>query len=183
MSIGLKEYNRRLEQLVGVTAQILNEEAVFPAANRLNGKIINRVTIEGKRSDGTSIGTYSKKPMYATKEQFVRTGSFKPQGKKGKKKSMKSMYLPEGYFQLRQIQGRETRFKNYYYTGDLVQSFRTFKEGQTTVIGFNSEKQYLKRKGLQEKDGKVWYASQNEMSDYNKEVVEISKEVLAKPFL
>ena len=77
----------------------------------------DRIFGRGEMSDGSKIGDYSTKPSYFTKDSFIRANAFKPQGKKNKGnfkngEQRKSMYLPGGYSEFRDIQGRENEFVN-----------------------------------------------------------------------
>lgn len=179
------EYRERLVRLKEAANQKAAEKIIVPAANRLLGTIRNRIQVEGENSNGQQIGQYSQKPMYAGREEFVKKGAFKPVGKSGKKKAPpnKTMYLPGGYKQLRDIQGRPTGKKNYTYTGDLMASYIMQKTAKGVLLGLNSELQAKKRQGLQKQDGKVFYAQKEEIDNYNKEVSEqanlLTKEILS----
>lgn len=83
-----------------------HEKALFLAASTTHAAQLDRIFNEGKKSDGSPIGTYSAKPMLATKDQFRKTSAFKATQiesqeisytKKGKvrkgKKSKKDMYI------------------------------------------------------------------------------------------
>jgi hypothetical protein len=114
------------------------KEVTFPVATVMADKMRQRVFQRGIDGNDSKIGSYSTTPMYATKATF-KGGGFSPQGKNAKKTSSgklakgsknksggevrKSMYLPGGYKQLRQVQGMETSFVNLQYTGLLFTDF------------------------------------------------------------
>ena len=132
---------------------------VFPVATATFDKYRQRLFGQGVKGDGTKTGRYSTKPMYASKSAFRNTGGFKPQGKvgKGKKKNgqpYKSMYLPQGYKQLRSVQGLETTFVDLQYTGDLFTDFSKLKiVNDSVVAGVSREINKKKISGLSKRFG------------------------------
>ncbi len=101
-----------------------NAKLVYAAATHALDSLRQRLYIKGISGGGAQTGKYSTEPFYASKKQFKKGGSFSARGKtgKGKKKNgqeRKTMYLPNGYKELRQIQGYESNFVNIQYTGDL----------------------------------------------------------------
>lgn len=187
----LTEYTDRLTKEFGLVGGDLAAYTIVPNANRLLATIKNRIMREGKNTADTQIGTYSTKPIYATREQFVRKSAFKP-GKKayiatsqrllvdkktggfkgGKitqnvvKERMKTMYLREGYKELRSIQGLETDFVNATYSGDLMRSYVMYQDAQTAILGLNSQFQKLKREGLEKRFGVFFKGTQQELAAY-----------------
>ena len=87
------------------------------------------------------------------------------------------MYLPQGYKQLRDIQGRPTGKMNFTYSGDLLASYVMQKTAKSVLLGLNSEEQAKKRLGLQKRFGKVFYAQKEEIAEYSKEVTEQAKKL------
>lgn len=175
---------RNMQQKVG---QLAVEDVVVPAANKMVASIIQRNANEGRNTDGSKRQGYSNTPMYASQQQFVAKGSFSAQGKTGNKTKKngqpnQSMYLPGGYEQLREIQGRRTDIKNYEYTGDLLNDFNLESQPNQNkvLIGFRSEAQSKKRLALETKFGKAFPPSQAEVQEYKDEVVEGTKELNIK---
>lgn len=131
--------------------------AVVQSMTELQANFIQRVFVEGEDSNNQLLGTYSEKPNYYTKEQFVRKSAFKGQGKDGSTtfkvvtRSRKSMYLPQGYKQLRQIQARPTDKVNLDYSGSLKNAYRVFKFGSSVVFGQNDTMEHKKIEGLTER--------------------------------
>ena len=183
----MEQHIESLNNLPERITQLAVESIVIPAASKMTASIIRRNVNEGKNTDGTKRNGYSTKPKYATQQQFVVKGAFKPQGKGGNKTKKngqpnKSMYLPGGYNQQREIQGRRTDVKNYEYSGDLINDFGF--EGQPeqnrAVIGFRSELQSVKRKALEKKNGLAFPPSPDEITDYKTEVKEESEKLTIK---
>lgn len=175
----LKEYQARLEKLAVAAQNTAAESVIVPAANGLLASIKVRITAEGKNSAGATIGQYSTKEMYATREQFIKKGSFQPRGKvnKGTFKNgntRQSMYLPAGYKELRDIQGRPTDKMNYNYSGDTMASYQMQAKPDRVLLGLTQERAANIRKGLEAKRGKAFYATADELAEYNKEVTEQS---------
>lgn len=179
----MQEHIDILNSLPDRVSQLAVESIVVPRANFMVASILQRNTNEGRNTDGSTRSGYSTKPMYATQQQFVVKGAFKPQGKSGKTKkngqSNKSMYLPGGYSQLREIQGRRTDIKNYEYFGNLVKSFnlQSLPQQKMVIIGFDSELEAKKRQALEKRDGKAFYPSSDEIKDYADGVTEDSKQL------
>lgn len=210
MTITPEEYSARLTQLYGLVNGDLAEHTVLPAAADLLIEIKQRVVNEGRATSGAAIGSYSTKPLYASKQQFV-AGGFNPQGKKSKmgitpgdilvptvryKESKnlkmgtkflaivkqrkvknytivksnyadrKTMYLPEGYKELRNIQSLRTDIVNFRYSGDLLNSYQLQKMSQSVILGLTSEKSAKKREGLEKKFGDVFHATEQEKQNY-----------------
>jgi len=78
----------------------------------------------------------------------------------------KTMYLKEGYKELRDVQGLRTDITNFKYSGDLLESYQSQLTVQTVLLGLTSELSAKKRAGLEAKKGRVFYASDKEISDY-----------------
>lgn len=85
-------------------------------------------------------------------------------------KPRKSMYLKDGYKQLRSIQGLRTDIMNFKYRGDLLASYRSERQGLTIVQGFTDVKNSGKRQGLEKKFGRVFAATQQEINIYTQAV-------------
>lgn len=116
-------------------------EAATEAGNEamldLLAELPDRIRERGQATDGTGIGSsYSTTPMYAKlKYPQVKNARLKPRGKAAKKgqrnqgkfkngKPRKSMYLPGGYAELRQLVGRTSPFVNLEFTGNLLDSIQ-----------------------------------------------------------
>lgn len=172
----LEEYIRRLQALSENAANMQVDRIIVPNAMRLLGNIKNRIQRQGEKSDGSEIGQYSMKPFYASKEQFVKKGAFKPVGKKGKQ-TKKTMYLQHGYKQLRDIQGRPTDRINLTYSTDLMADYKMAQENKRILLGFTDALQVRKRKGLEKRFGTIFSATEREMSEYKKGVEEELKQL------
>lgn len=179
--MNLTDHIESIKKLATQTSEQAAEFIIIPAASGMTANIINRNTQRGENTDGSKRGDYSTKPMYANKKQFVKQG-FRPQGKNsagdfnnGNKRQ--SMYLPNGYKQLRDIQGRRTDIKNYDYSGDLFSSFGFAKNDKGVAIGFRTEQASKVRKGLEERFGRAFPPSEPEKNDYIKEVTEKTREL------
>lgn len=171
----LEQYQSRLQQVATQVANRITDAAIIPAGSTLLARIKNRIINEGKGSAGNKIGSYSTKPAYFTRSKFVKKAAFKPQGKTGKgaKKNgqaRKSMYLPNGYAQLRQIQGRQSSFVNLEYSGDTMLALQMTRNGNTVQIGFTRQKASVVRKALEQRYGPVYAGTQAELREYSNEV-------------
>lgn len=181
----LEQYSELIAKLPEKVKELVGERIVLPAANQMLGSIINRNIRDGKNSDGTVRPNYSTTPGYYSRSQFIQGGAFKPQGKSGntvKKNGApnKSMYLPSGYKQLREIQGRDTKVKNYEYTGDTIQAFGNAASENAVLMGFRTERASKIRKGLEAKNGPAFKPTEEEKAAYIKSVQQSTKETQLK---
>lgn len=171
----IKEHLERLKDLAHTASAEAALEIRIPAANRLLANTKNRIINEGKATDGSRIGNYSTRPLYASKKSFVKKGAFKPQGKTGvakfsNGKARKSMYLPGGYAQFRQIQGREAGFVNAELSGDLMLSYVSAPQQNADIVqGLNTELSVRKRAGLERRFKPFLASTKDEIQDFNKE--------------
>lgn len=76
----LQEYDKKLQELYGVTDSIVNL-VIAPNGIKMLLSIIRRIQKEGKSATGGSIGSYSTKPDYFAKSGFLNVGAFRPEGK------------------------------------------------------------------------------------------------------
>jgi len=200
-----EEYSENLTRLHGLVSGDLAADTILISGAELLISIKQRITQEGRTTTDKTIGAYSTKPMYASKQLFIG-GGFLPQGKTGKliptvqakaaaeltighkfipllkqRKGIKrysvvkndntphkTMYLQGGYKELRDIQGLRTDIMNLYYRGDLINSYQMQKQAQSVLLGLTSEKEALKRHGLEDRFGNIFYASQEETEAYIK---------------
>jgi len=82
----------------------------------------------------------------------------------------RSMYLPEGYKELRSIQGLRTDIMNFKYRGDLISSYQMQRVAETVLLGLTTEESAKKREGLEKRFGPVFYATGAEIKRYNDRV-------------
>lgn len=118
----------------------------------------DRVFNKGENSDGESIGTYSDKQGYFSKNEFIRKAAFKPIGKTNKGnfkngKQRKSMFLQGGYNEFRDIQGRETPKVNLKFSGSMERAFRVYKFGSEVLFGNADKLEHLKVEGNTDRFG------------------------------
>lgn len=93
------------------------------------------------------------------RERLVRDKTFEVQRNKPK-----SMYLQNGYKQLRQIQGMPTDIKNLTYSGSTMAAFVVGRDGNTILIGFNQKKaSRIRHYQEQINRGKIYSASSLEI--------------------
>lgn len=187
MSITLEQYQHKLQELAKQGSERAVETIIVPAANELLANIKNRIIKEGRKSDGSKIGNYSTKPAYFEQQQFIQKGKFKPRGKTGETTFKtgalhKSMYIPTGYKGLRDLQGRPTDKINEFYSGSTMLSYQMQIEPNTILLGLTNEKSAKVRAGQEKRFGKIFYATQEELKEYNQNVAKQSKELVTKIF-
>lgn len=158
----------------------LNANAIlFEVVGIAHADMSDRLFDNGVMGNGAKIGKYSTKPMYANRAAFKNTGPFKPQGKTDKKpvfknkQPRKSMYLPQGYKQLRQLQGYENSFVNLTYSADLRRDFDTHLtvDKDAVVVKLTRGINQLKAEGLTNKYGATLFRHTKQEVDFIKDQV------------
>ncbi len=163
------EVYKRLEEVAKRLDELAPEVAIVQSMNELQADFLQRVFVDGENSNNGKIGDYDTEPYYATKNQFIRTSAFKPQGKDGStkfkvvKRARKSMYLKEGYKEFREIQARPTNTVNLDLSGSLKRAYRVFKFGDSVLFGQNDEFEHKKIEGLTDRFGEWQSFTQQEV--------------------
>lgn len=168
------EFQRKLAAKI---ADLDTAKLIFPIAQETQRKLINRLFEDGEGAQG-KLGTYSTDEGYFTKNQFKNKGAFKPKGKTGKSKFKdgephKSMFLEQGYKELKQIQGYESSFVNLTYSSDLRNDFSTgmVRKGDKVFAVVKRKINADKTEWLSDKYGdKTFKHTQEEKEFFAKEV-------------
>lgn len=166
----MQEYQARLRKLSAIAV----ESIAVPLANEMLANIKNRIVLDGKKTDEGQIGQYSTKSAYFGRQAFDKQSAFKPQ------KNRKTMFIPDGYKGLRQIQGKPTQFINENYTGSTLATYQQTNGNGVILQGFTTEKSSLIRKGQEAKRGKIFSPSADELKLYNTEFAKGVQEVQVK---
>lgn len=146
----------RLQQFID--SGDLVEIALLPAAIELQETIKERVVEEGKNSQNTSIGKYSTRPLVVEKEQFIKPSAFKGKGK--------TMFLPFGYKELRDIQGLRTDIVNLKYSGQLVKDYQHQRTKDAILLGITTDRSTSIYNKLVEQYGYFFVPTYDETTDY-----------------
>ncbi|NCT92944.1 MAG: hypothetical protein GXC72_00845 [Chitinophagaceae bacterium] len=141
---------------------------------------------------------YSTEPIYASPSMFNRKGSFKPIGKgeekaktttvyntktqKGKKVAIKedhterkTMYLGEGYKELREVNGLQTAVVDVTFSGRMLQNIHTQSINQVdefhsqAIVGASNQENRDKLGGQHKRYGD-FLAPTDEETDLTKEI-------------
>lgn len=153
MQYSLDTYNNFLERLISAEQTFTDRLLLIPA-NNMVADIDTRITMLGEDSNGEKIGEYSKRPSYATEEDFTNKSNFKP-GKKKNGQTRKSVDLEEGYFELRALDGQRNDRVVLERTGAAIKNIKVGIEGNTAEIGFTDKT---------ESDKIRWYEERNDKS-------------------
>lgn len=186
MDIGT--YVSRLQELTTSVVNDKREEIYVRNGNALLASIKNRIQREGRDSSGSKMKPYSTTPRYFVKDQFVKKSAFKAIGKTGKRKfnsgkSYEAIYLKNGYKEFREIQGRQTQYRDLTLSGDMILSYVLGTSQNAILLGFNQKKQSDKRKGNEEIiKGNIFQATSSEMDDFNKAVIDNELQVINQIF-
>lgn len=160
----MPEYISKMQELAAISA----EAAIIPAANEMLAEIKNRIVIDGKGSSGNQIGQYSTKAAYFSQQQFDKKGAFKPRGKV--RTNTKTMYLPAGYKELRDIQGKPTDNIKVNYTGSTMAAYQQAAVEGGVVQGLTTERAKDIREGQERKRGNIFAPTKDELDIFNKNV-------------
>lgn len=174
--ITLRQYTERILQLPGRIAQDLPSTVIVPAANELLARIKNRIVLEGQDSNGNKIGTYSTKPAYYSREQFDRRSSFSARGKNSRNdfsngRQRKTMYMPSGYKQLRDLQGKPNDKMYLDYSGSTMLAYQQSLNEKEVLQGMTTKLASDIRQGHEGRLSKpIYRATKSELEQYNKNV-------------
>lgn len=199
MAMTLEQYAQKIKELIEKSRSKAISNIMVSPANRLLATVKNRIIIQGENTAGNQIGQYSTKPMYASKKQFDKKRAFKPIKKKyvstdakapktvkGRKvlgtiytETGKTMYLQQGYKELRQIQDKPVDKVNLQYRGDLLLSYQQDVIGEGVIVqGLNKESEKKKRQGLEKRfkaPSGLLHPQQKEIDEYKKAIIENTK--------
>lgn len=198
--MAFEQLTERLNEISKKLDEAVPEVALVQSFVELQADFLIRVFEQGLNSKNQKIGRYSTKPAYFTKDQFVDKGAFKPQGKdpkdsnkatsmrvsytdletkKKKRLSVKkdysarlSMYLPKGYKEFRDIQGRPTAYVNLDLSNSLKLAYRVFKFGDSVLFGQNDTEEHKKIEGLTDRFGDWQSLTQEEVERLKESIPE-----------
>lgn len=143
-----EEYLQKLRERIKA---VTDTSLLAPVITNLQQAMDMRIFETGLNSKAQKLGAYSTKPMYVTQKQMVNTPAFRAAGKVNtesmfkNKRARRSMYLPQGYKQLRQVQGLPADKVNLTYSGSLRKSFnqKPGADGWLLVTGEQDKKKQL----------------------------------------
>ena len=176
--MAFEQLTERLNDISRKLDEAVPKVALVQSFVELQADFLQRVFVNGTASDGSKIGNYSTNPEYFTKNQFVKTGAFRPQGKNGDTKfktvtrPRTSMYLKDGYKEFRDIQGRPTNTVNLDLSGSLKRAYRVFKFGDSVLFGQNDTEEHKKIEGLTDRFGEWQSLTQEEVERLKESIPE-----------
>lgn len=133
------------------------EVLALPAQTMLES-IKTRVFEHGTTTDGQLMEAYSTKPASFQRSDFDNKSSFT--AGRGK-----SMFLPQGYRQLREIQGKQVNFINLDYTGKMKDALQIKSTKNTVTILFTTRRSGGLAAQHEKRFGPVFSASEQERED------------------
>lgn len=170
MAITLTQFIDNLADLL-VIKPVIFSDVIVPNGELMLSNVKHRIQKQGKNSADSNIGNYSTKPAYFGASAFVNAGAFQPRGKRAPaptKNMGKSMYLPHGYKEFRDIQGFETAYVNETLSGATMNAYQSEVNQETMLLGFTTDKSSKIRRG-QEKHWKapIFSPSVREVTTYD----------------
>lgn len=182
----LSDLTYNLNQLIPQVNELAVQSVIVPSGNGLLASVKNRIIRQGKNSSDTVIGNYSTKAAYFEREQFDKRSSFKPKGKANtgnlkNGKPRKTMYLPHGYKQLRDIQGKPTDNIKANYTGSTMAAYQQQVTDKEVLQGMTDKRSSEIRKGLErQKKQDIYKPTKQEIEDYKEDVMKEFKSLNLK---
>jgi hypothetical protein len=178
-----EEYLQKLRERIKAAT---DTRLLAPVITNLQQAMDKRIFETGLNSKAQKLGAYSTKPMYVTQKQFANTPAFRATGKVNtegtfkNKRARRSMYLPQGYKQLRQVQGMPADKVNLTYSGSLRKSFNQKPGADGWQLG-TGEQDKKKLDGLAAKYGpRIFKPTDAERETAVKQVVQTILETLKK---
>ena len=200
-------FNEVSERLVDLSAQLdtkMPDVLAVAVMGELMAMHKKRIFDDGLNTKGESLGEYSTEEAYFSKDEFVRKAAFKPQGKDPKKQlkttlfdigtkkkrtvqikknftERKTMFLPKGYSEFRDIQGRKTDHINFKLSGSLEAGINVVKNENSALYGTTSAFESKKFEGLEERFDGVFGLTQGEQQFLKDEITDQAIVIASKP--
>lgn len=188
-----KEARRVIIKLSQVIEGI-EAKASLVGINTLRGLMQRRIFNEGKKADGSAIGSYSMKVMYLNVGSFSKANPLLGSGvaaglgtalarqkrfKNGK--ARKTLKLEKGYYQLRTLAKRQNSYVDTELTGELRDSIITGSFGRRAVLGFLNNRNVKKAGYLEDKfNGDIYNPSESEIQLTINVVLDLIEKEVAK---
>ena len=172
-----------------VGADIISDLGIImlQIAQSANAKIKDRIINSGRNADGQMYAPYSTTPMLTGRSALTQVAYEAKAGTKKKRKELtwvtiknkgknaKLFELAGGYKEFREIQGRQTGFVDFAFSGrmwDSVQVISNASQHQkgSAVISTLSIEQMKKLEGHTERKGVLLDLSDEEVDDLQKQV-------------
>jgi len=172
-----KQFRNKLDKIFKT---IVDQKKFEPCYRIAHNTLSNRVFVEGKRSTGKRIGTYSTEAGYFSDKDMPRKFKGGYTGKTGNKVFLNgnphtSKYFKRGYKQVRADQGLNQSFVDLNLTGNLSRDFTSSFRRRKKNIWTSSVRRginVLKHEGLTEKyekkGPKIFKHTKEEMTEMGK---------------
>lgn len=132
---------------------------------------------QGKNEVG--LDAFGKKKKRATVAAFdIKTRKKVSVAVRNGNKERTSMFLPGGYKEFRDIQGRQTAFVDWKFSGSAERSLNVVKIGQPVYYGVTDAKESKKFDGLTDKFGEVLPLSNEEKLYITDELTQAAKQIM-----
>lgn len=191
----VKEYLDNLNKMYTLVGGDLVDLTILPSATKMLREIKRRVVQDGANSYMQPLGNYSTKPFSVTKDKFVNKGAFAPtdttkqtvsykvKGKTRKRKvEKKTMYLRNGYKELREIQNLQAAFIDLKYSGKMIRSFQLAKGENAVLMGITTDRSAKVYRSLVNRFGQFYQPSENEKKIYMQQVSSLTARLVRGAF-
>jgi hypothetical protein len=138
-----------------VEKEMFIKKGAFKAQGK-NGNIGDRLIPTAR----TKTNSTTKNPVRYT-EYTIAKPNYKPR---------KTMYLPNGYKELREIQSLQVSYIDLKYSGRMVRDYQLQKQAQTVLLGITTRRSADIYVGLTVRFGEFYQPSQSEIDTYKKRV-------------
>ena len=151
-----------IDELLGdvfVLVEDNREQLSLVAAKAAEATLKERVFNNGLDVNGARIGTYSTNPSSFGVSAFAVKSKFKPNPNR------RSVFVPDGYSGLRQLNGRQNAYVDLQYTGSLIRSIVVQSVGNQlhALVFQNDEEETIGRANEERFDKTIFAAGDAEM--------------------
>ena len=154
------------DQIKRIEEFTASENGFFTAASTTHAELIERIFDEGKKTDGSQIGTYSTKPTYI--DPAKSPVKFAGKGKNGAK--TKTKYFQGGYKQFRGEIGRQNAKVDLALSNAMRLEFSNNVTSENGNWVYSIDVNRHKAKGAENKYGVIFKLSDQERADHAKRV-------------
>ena len=180
------EYNIKLENVMHSLSSNPNGEIMLKIGEDALVMIRQRILTSGINAEGAKYAPYSNKPMLSGCKNFIQAADCeKLVGSKDKRRNLKwatiqrngknyrLFYIPGGYKQFRELQGRQTGFVDFSFSGDMwrditIVSNTSEHNAGKVKIGAKREENDEKLAGNTKRRGDILKLSTEEIDDLSK---------------
>ena len=148
------------------------EQLTLTAAKAAEAALKERVFNNGQAADGSRIGTYSTELGRYGASAFAVKSKFKPNPNR------RTVTLPDGYAELRSLNGRQTGYVDLQYTGSLLLSIKTTATGDGHAVAIMNDREAAIADGNEKRFGKTIFAAGTAETEAMQQAIELELQAI-----